>query len=307
MWRLAAAMTRRAIETDRAEQLSLLSAGELLNQLLDSADDGSSSLLRRAADVGIRVDAWNQIIVLEFANLLTLADEDAVTAYHYAQTLIRVVAQTASHHEGRWTVAPRAGGAVVLRTAAHADSPSALRKLKSTVGTMIDRAVEVFPAVEILCGIGGSHEGLQGMQASRAEAESALQSARLRGTVNQPTLFDAPGLSRLLVEWYSSTSVRQSIDDLLAPLNALGEAKQKEYVRTLRVYLENNRSVGRTSQQLYVHRNTVAYRISRILAVLDVDLDDPNQFLAIYLACYARSMPHATARGDAEPSGRARG
>jgi DNA-binding PucR family transcriptional regulator len=72
----------------------------------------------------------------------------------------------------------------------------------------------------------------------------------------------------------------------------LGKAKQKEYSMTLRVYLENNRSVSRTSQQLYLHRNTVAYRIRRILDVLGVDLDDPNQFLAVYLACYASSIQH---------------
>jgi DNA-binding PucR family transcriptional regulator len=116
-------------------------------------------------------------------------------------------------------------------------------------------------------------------------------------------LFDAPGLSRLLVEWYSSSSVRHSIDDLLAPLAGLGKVKQKEYSTTLRVYLENNRSVSRTSEQLYLHRNTVAYRIRRVLDVLGVDLDDPNQFLALYLACYASTMPHGSA-GPLRAAGR---
>jgi DNA-binding PucR family transcriptional regulator len=106
-------------------------------------------------------------------------------------------------------------------------------------------------------------------------------------------LFDAPGLSRLLVEWYSSSSVRQSIDGLLAPLAALGPDRQRDYLATLRAYLENNRSVTRTAQQLYVHRNTVAYRVEKILGVLDVDLDDPNQYLAVHLACYAQTMTHA--------------
>ena len=45
---------------------------------------------------------------------------------------------------------------------------------------------------------------------------------------------------------------------------------------------------------MFLHRNTIAYRINRIVELLDVDLDDPNQFLAVYLACYAKSLPTAT-------------
>lgn len=292
MWRISAAITKRSIEAERAEQLSLLSAGELLNQLLDSTTEESGPLVRRAADVGVRVEAWNQVVNLEFSNLLTMTQDDPIAAYHRTQTLGRVVAQAAAHHVGSWTMAPRADGVLLLRSLHHPDGPAELRRLRAAVQTVLDRAVESFPGVEVLCGVGGSHEGLQGLRASRAEADSALQSARLRGAVNEPILFDAPGLSRLLVEWYSSSSVRHSIDDLLAPMAVLGKAKQKEYFMTLRVYLENNRSVSRTSQQLYLHRNTVAYRIRRILDVLGVDLDDPNQFLAVYLACYASSMPH---------------
>lgn len=301
-WRISAAMTKRSIEAERAEQLSRLSAGELLNQLLDSTTEDSGPLLRRAADMGIRVEAWNQVVDLEFANLLEIAHDDAVAAYHHAQTLSRIAAQAAAHHDGRWTMAPRAGGVLLLRTHGHPDGPADLRRRRAAVQTVLNAAAESSPGIEILCGVGGSHEGLHGLRASRAEADSALQSARLRGAANEPVLFDAPGLSRLLVEWYSSSSVRHSIDDLLAPLASLGKAKQKEYFTTLQVYLENNRSVSRTSKQLYLHRNTVAYRIRRILDVLDVDLDDPNQFLAVNLACYASSMPHGAGGPAAQAS-----
>lgn len=298
MWRLAAAMTRRAVETDRAEQLSMLSSGELLNQLLDAATENSGPLLRRASQLGIHVESWNEVVDVEFANVLAVAQDDPVTAYHYAQTMSRVAAQAAARQEGSWVMAPRAGGVVLLRNRTHADGPAGLRRLRASVQAVLDRAASTFPGMQILCGVGGAHEGLAGLRASRAEAASALQSARLRGAFGEPVLFDAPGLSRLLVEWYSSSSVRHSIDDLLAPLRALGPAKQREYSTTLRVYLETNRSVGRTAAQLYLHRNTVAYRIAKVLDVLGIDLDDPNQYLALYLACYAQSMPHGARRDE---------
>jgi sugar diacid utilization regulator len=297
MWRLAAALTKRSISAERAEQVSLLSAGELLNQLLGETADDSGPLVRRASDVGIAVAAWHEAVEMKFENLLMLVEDDTVAAYQYTQVLAQVAAQTA-RHQGRWTMAPRAGGVLLLRTQAHPSDLAGLRKLRSTVEMVLERAREVLPGIQILCGVGGCHEGLQGLRASQAEALSALQSARLRKVFNEPMMFDAPGLSRLLVEWYSSSSVRQGIQDLLAPLAKLGTAKQKEYLTTLRLFLENNKSQSRTAEQMLVHRNTIAYRVSRIVELLGIDLDDPSQFLAVYLACYAQSLPHVSQAGS---------
>lgn len=297
MWRLAAAITKRSIDAQRAEQLSMLSAGELLNQLLEATAEESEPLVRRATDIGIHVGAWHEVVETKFENVLTLADGDPVMAYQYTQILMQVAARTA-RHEGSWTMAPRAGGVLLLRTQGRPSDLAGTRKLRSTVDKVIERSREPFPDIEILCGVGGCHEGLQGLHASQAEATAALQTARFRGAFNEPVMFDAPGLRRLLVEWYSSSSVRQGIDDLLRPLATLGPAKQKDYGTTLRVYLENNKSLARTAKQMFLHRNTIAYRINRIVELLDVDLDDPNQFLAVYLACYAKSLPTATTPPD---------
>ena len=48
-----------------------------------------------------------------------------------------------------------------------------------------------------------------------------------------------------------------------------------ELFRTLQIYLENERSISRTSEVLYTHRNTVLYRIRKIQDLFDHDLSDP--------------------------------
>ena len=47
-----------------------------------------------------------------------------------------------------------------------------------------------------------------------------------------------------------------------------------ELFRTLQIYLENERSISRTSEALYTHRNTVLYRIRKIQDLFDHDLSD---------------------------------
>ena len=48
------------------------------------------------------------------------------------------------------------------------------------------------------------------------------------------------------------------------------------YIETLRIYLENNLSIAKTSSDLYVHRSTLMERLARIKRELCLNLDDPD-------------------------------
>jgi DNA-binding PucR family transcriptional regulator len=58
-----------------------------------------------------------------------------------------------------------------------------------------------------------------------------------------------------------------------------------ELVRTLEVYLDHQSSSTQAAADLRVHRNTVLNRVERIRSLLTVDLDDPDERLAVQLAC----------------------
>ena len=62
-------------------------------------------------------------------------------------------------------------------------------------------------------------------------------------------------------------------------------AQQTEYLDTLRVYLQTNRSVRATAGYLHVHRNTVNYRIARIRELFGVDLEDFSLITQVLLSC----------------------
>ena len=51
----------------------------------------------------------------------------------------------------------------------------------------------------------------------------------------------------------------------------------KEALEAMRVYLLNNQSIAETAKQLYLHRNTLVYRLQKIRAKLD--LQDPQKRL----------------------------
>lgn len=64
------------------------------------------------------------------------------------------------------------------------------------------------------------------------------------------------------------------------------EKHHTEYCRTLLVWLVNDRSIVRTAEELYLHRNTLSNRLSRIDEIINVDLDDFSTRVRMQLSLY---------------------
>ncbi|MGW6403829.1 PucR family transcriptional regulator [Streptomyces sp. NPDC055134] len=94
---------------------------------------------------------------------------------------------------------------------------------------------------------------------------------------------DEMGMQRILFGWYASQEFAASAATLLRPV--LTVDRDEELLRTLETYLDNESSPTVTADVLGVHRDTVVSRVGRIRRLLSVDLDDPDQRLAVQLAC----------------------
>ncbi|MEG1462461.1 MAG: helix-turn-helix domain-containing protein, partial [Anaerorhabdus sp.] len=66
----------------------------------------------------------------------------------------------------------------------------------------------------------------------------------------------------------------------------LHEKNEKtEYIKTLRIYLECNHSVKDTAELLFIHRNTVNYRIQKIKELLDMEISDQSLTNELLFSC----------------------
>ena len=132
--------------------------------------------------------------------------------------------------------------------------------------------------LSVVCGFG----------ADAAQARAALARARTVGALDVPFGFDAADPDGLVDELAGSPTARASAAGLLAPLEQLGGRRAATAIETLRVYLDCWGSLARSGAVLHLHPNAVAHRMKRIRAVLPADLDDPDQRLALQIACRVR-------------------
>lgn len=291
-WRIAAATTKRFAEHERAEHLSSASAAHVISRILDTAFPITAGVEHRALGLGIDIDAWHVVTRLDFTNLLLLHHGDALQAHEVNDRVCDAAGQALRKQPAApWHLVPQVGGALLLRSRSRPTGPDDMRTIATELDKMLSAVRSVEPDLAVNCGVGAGHQGPAGMRASAAEAQIALYSSRKEFPEGGIHFYDAPGLRRLLVEWYASPSVQDNVDDLLAPIAELGnQPKQDEFLQTLRVFLDFNQSTKRTAEELVLHRNTVTYRINRVLEVLDVDIDDPAQRLALHLATRAHSI-----------------
>lgn len=270
----------------RAEEAPVRSAAALLTELLAADPTRSPRLLNRARSLGLPVDGWHVVARLETEE----AGADETAAFELEEAVGNVALGTARASGGVWHVARSESAVLLIRMWEEDPGPAAAGHVARVVERAVVAVREHLPGREVRGGIGSAHEGPTGLRASAAEARAAIGAARTAGRDGDVSSYDLVGLRRMLLEWYASDTARDSVRSLLSPLEALGPKKAETAIRTLQVYLDERGSIARTARALYLHRNAVTYRIKRIADTLDADLDDPDQRLALQLACRARSL-----------------
>ncbi|QIK63102.1 hypothetical protein G7068_07735 [Leucobacter viscericola] len=159
-------------------------------------------------------------------------------------------------------------------------------------GERIERLLELLATETTRIGVSAQFSQLSDTHAALRQARSALirnrQSGRvLRFEENEATSLFLPS---------NMDQLRGIARQVLGPLRTYDEQRGTSLTQTLRVFLEENRSWVRASERLYVHRQTLIARISRIEKIIDRDLSSIEDTAECWLAVQA-----AIECGDLDP------
>lgn len=137
------------------------------------------------------------------------------------------------------------------------------------------------PQVPCRCGVGARALSLDGWRTSFREAGQALELARRLGK-QTPLYYPELSVYRLLFQLEYSPEIITFQEEMLGAL--LEHDGVGELIHTLEAYFEHNGNLSQAAEALFIHRNTLIYRMERIESITNLDLDNPEERLATQLA-----------------------
>lgn len=199
------------------------------------------------------------------------------------ETLVREV--THRHEQGALVQARENEIVVLARLEARQGIESA-RRLAENIRR---KASAEYANDPLAIGIGRQSEALIGLRDSYREARQAQSMARRLAEPN-PLYFGELNVYRLLFQLEDNPELSAFCDEILGKLIEYDRDQGTDLVETLTAYFAHKNNLSQTAESLFVHRNTLLYRMERIREISGLDLDNPETRLNLQLALRARRL-----------------
>jgi sugar diacid utilization regulator/putative methionine-R-sulfoxide reductase with GAF domain len=138
----------------------------------------------------------------------------------------------------------------------------------------IARELEAFPDVRIAHA--GPHLGIAGVRRAAEEAAHALRVLDVLGKRGTPTAFRDLGAWALLGGIGDQGRLRAFADEVLGVLVEHDATRRGHLVDTVRALVQSNFQIRPAAERLFVHPNTLRYRIARISELTGLDPASPD-------------------------------
>lgn len=128
---------------------------------------------------------------------------------------------------------------------------------------------------EICGGISDVHKGLSGIRMAYSEGKHALQYAMIsKNSDDMLCNYGDMGLMRYMLCSEDKEHVLGYCRHITAPIRDMDLEGRNDYMRTVHEYIMNNGNLVKTANALYIHRNTLINRLSRVSAALGKDINN---------------------------------
>ncbi|MFO7169847.1 MAG: helix-turn-helix domain-containing protein [Chloroflexota bacterium] len=142
----------------------------------------------------------------------------------------------------------------------------------------------------IVLAIGREAPTVSAWPRSLREAEQALRIGRQLFDNRRVLSFSDLGVYRLLILLRESPELWEFYRATLAALADYDRDQKAELIKTLEAFFDNLGNLAQTAVALHVHRNTLLYRLERVKQISGLDLEDPEDRLALWLALKAHRV-----------------
>lgn len=239
--------------------------GELLQDLLSSADRDPEDLRDRARSLGADLDRPHVVLVSALAG-----DRSRIS---------QAAAHLASTHDGLSAV--HRGRLVLLLPGADPDA----------VAELVGRAMRSAANEPATTGVAGPVAGRVDIVAAHDQARSVLDSLTALGRSGEHAQAHQLGFVGLLVG--ADPDIAGFVQAAVGPVLDYDAQRGTSLAETLLAWFRNGTNLMRTSTELHVHVNTVTQRLDRVGVLLGDTWQEPERQLEVQLALRLHGLTRA--------------
>ena len=212
-------------------------------------------------------------VVLANSNPATIMTDTTIADKVYMEPLTLEYLARICRYERPDAIVPGIGGQTGLNLAMQLAKKGVLKEceieLLGTDAESIERAVHTELHVQTVIGIGTTANHLRELADRYKEAQVAIEVGKVFENEKPVIHYDNLGIGRIiyqlpttLCEMFLSEAFKKN------PIEALDE----DTLDTINRFFENNLNVSETARKLYVHRNTLVYRLEKVKKITGLDL-----------------------------------
>lgn len=134
----------------------------------------------------------------------------------------------------------------------------------------------------IVAGVSSVFSDFNELDQARQQAQCSWEYARKNKMGAGLAIYNTYKLQDLLSKAQKAFPLSAFCDDVLLQIRSHDLANQTEYEQTLRVFLENEQNIQKTAEVLFLHKNTILYRIGKLRDVFGINFKDYRQLAQLY-------------------------
>lgn len=277
-----------AIVLSRIEENSLT---HFLSNILFGDGELEGDAIEKAAYFGYNLAGECCICVIDidgFERYLKLKKlEDEISISRIKITFRKIVQDILEKHALKVPIIDK-DDAVILFNKSEENCMKRLQNALKEIQEVIKRRIE---GLSVSVGIGNSYRDLKMMKQSLNEAELAIDSAKCQGLDDTITQYKDIGIYGLLFNIKNKNVLENYYLDALGPINNSDDKnKDGNLLNILETYLNENCSITVTAEKLFLHRNTLKYKIKKIEELLECDLHNFDDCMKIKIALYINKI-----------------
>lgn len=136
---------------------------------------------------------------------------------------------------------------------------------------------------KVRIGVGRDYADPTEIFRSYQEAKVALKLGDLLQEQNQTPFFVDLGVERILYN-HELQELQEFYRETLEDLERYDKSQKNDLMETLEKYVSHRCDLKETADALFLHKNTLRYRLKKIEEILHIDMEDFNEILSLMVA-----------------------